>query len=88
MVDGVFDDHILEDIQDEFNRQEDAYCNGKIHIKMDNPYDRSKDKLAVVTEELGEVAKALLDHQGDDHLREELIQVATCCIGWIISLDK
>jgi NTP pyrophosphatase (non-canonical NTP hydrolase) len=42
--------------------------------------------LAVLTEELGEVANALIEH-GPVHLREELVQVAAVACAWIAALD-
>lgn len=43
-------------------------------------------KLAVLTEELGEVARAVLDHSPTDHLRDELCQVAAVATAWMESL--
>lgn len=40
-------------------------------------------KLAVVGEEFGEVAKAILEGDPIEHLHEELIQVAACCVAWV-----
>lgn len=39
-------------------------------------------RLAVLTEELGEVAKAICDEEGDDRLLEELVQVAAVALRW------
>lgn len=38
------------------------------------------EMLAVLTEEFGEVGRAL---QGEGNLADELIQVASCCIRWL-----
>ena len=38
------------------------------------------DFLAVVVEEIGEVARAM---QGDGDLKEELVQVASSCVRWL-----
>ena len=40
--------------------------------------------LAVLVEEIGEVASAL---QGDGDLKEELVQVASVCVRWLESLQ-
>lgn len=40
-------------------------------------------KFAVVGEEFGEVANAILEGDPIEHLHEELIQVAACCIAWV-----
>ncbi len=39
-------------------------------------------KLAVLTEEVGEVAKALLEHDREG-LRDELVQVAAVAVAWL-----
>ena len=43
------------------------------------------DKLSVLAEEFGEVARAIND---DDpaNLKEELVQVAACCLAWLEAL--
>ena len=42
-------------------------------------------KLAVLSEECGEVARAMLDRK-PDQLAKELIQVAAVCVAWLESL--
>ncbi len=43
--------------------------------------------LAVLTEEVGEVANALIEHDRTDaHVREELVQVAAVACAWIEAL--
>ena len=42
-------------------------------------------KLAVLQEEVGEVARALLDRQAAD-LKTELVQVAAVAVAWLESL--
>jgi hypothetical protein len=42
-------------------------------------------KVAVLCEERGEVARAVLDHKPDD-LRNELVQVAAVAVAWLESL--
>jgi hypothetical protein len=44
-------------------------------------------KSAVLAEECGEVARAVLDQESDDHLRAELVQVAAVAVAWLESLD-
>lgn len=44
-------------------------------------------KLAVLTEELGEVARAMLDGDRDD-LRRELVQVAAVAVAWLEGLEE
>lgn len=44
-------------------------------------------KAAVLSEECGEVARAVLDlHPNDDQLRTELIQVAAVAVAWLEAL--
>jgi hypothetical protein len=43
-------------------------------------------KLAVLTEEVGEVSRAILDQSGDGKLREELCQVAAVAVAWLEAL--
>lgn len=43
-------------------------------------------KVAVLTEEVGEVARAVLDITNPDHLRAELVQVAAVAVAWLESL--
>lgn len=40
----------------------------------------------ILTEELGEVAKAALDREGFDALQKELIQTAAVCVQWLEDL--
>ncbi len=42
-------------------------------------------KAAVLSEECGEVARAVLDHD-QDHLRVELVQVAAVAVAWLEGL--
>lgn len=39
-------------------------------------------RLAVLTEEVGEVARAICDEEGDAHLLEELVQVGAVALRW------
>lgn len=39
-------------------------------------------RLAILTEEVGEVARAICDEQGDEHLLEELVQVGAVALRW------
>jgi NTP pyrophosphatase (non-canonical NTP hydrolase) len=44
-------------------------------------------RLAILGEEFGEVAMAINDHDREN-MREELIQVAACCVDWLEELDR
>ena len=50
-----------------------------------NPEMSEGDKLAVLVEEVGEVAKALLEGPG---LRDELVHVAAVAVAWVESIDS
>ena len=43
-------------------------------------------KAAVLTEETGEVVRAVLDIERGDQLRRELVQVAAVAVAWLESL--
>jgi len=46
-------------------------------------------KVAVLTEECGEVARSVLDHCGEMHgLADELVQVAAVAVAWLESLSN
>lgn len=53
----------------------------QIKLWGDVPMPMDK-RLAILTEEVGEVARAICDEQGDEHLLEELIQVAAVAARW------
>lgn len=55
-------------------KHENADIEAVSYMFMSNEY------LAVLVEEIGEVASAL---QGDGDLKEELVQVASCCVRWL-----
>lgn len=42
-------------------------------------------KLAILAEEFGEVAKAMLENHG---LAEELVQTAAVCVAWLEALES
>jgi NTP pyrophosphatase (non-canonical NTP hydrolase) len=44
-------------------------------------------KMAVLTEEVGEVSRAILDRSSQARLREELVQVAAVAVAWLECLD-
>jgi hypothetical protein len=52
-----------------------------------SPDVRPEVKVAVLAEECGEVARAVLDHD-DEALRRELIQVAAVCAAWLELLPQ
>lgn len=86
---------VLSDVAAERRRQERLRDEGKF-VRMElTPLQR----LPILLEEVGEVAKALVElgltdepatRPEDvvmDELREELIQVAACAVAWVEELD-
>lgn len=68
-------------IIDERNRQDRKHGEGSMRRCADNI------RLAILTEEVGEVARAIIE--GDaENLREELVQVAACAVAWIEAIDS
>ena len=43
--------------------------------------------LAILTEELGEIARALNEHD-DENRNEELVQVAAVCVAWLEAIGR
>lgn len=82
----------LNDVHHERKRQLVLKAEGRFAY---TPSDRVSDalKLAILTEELGEVAREVLARTGmvqevavDGHLRKELCQVAAVALAWMESL--
>lgn len=46
-------------------------------------WNKKTNRLAVLMEEVGEVAQAM---QGDGDLQEELLQIASVCVRWLEEL--
>jgi hypothetical protein len=85
---------ILHDVAAERLRQERLCAAGEFPATLaHDSHLTPSDKLAVVAEEFGEVAEIIADGLAArrapdaDHLREELIQVAACCVAWVEYLD-
>lgn len=82
--------NIYADISKERVRQELLKAQGKFAHTAADPEVPNTDTLAVLVEEVGEVARALNDDaEGTNfsHLREELVQVAAVAVAWIEKLD-
>lgn len=74
---------VCSEIKDERWRQECKVRTGKIPWDCADPQIDEDRKLAVLGEEFGEVARALIEGKG---LRAELIQVAAVATAWAESL--
>lgn len=64
-------------------------------LRQDEKWERSpgywpgdlSEKLAVLGEEHGEVCRAVIEREGNERLREELIQVAAVAVAWAETLS-
>jgi NTP pyrophosphatase (non-canonical NTP hydrolase) len=65
-------DIIIDAIMQERNRQDDLH-----------QWTNKTNRLAVLVEEVGEIAMAL---QGDGDLAEELVHLASVCVRWLEEL--
>ena len=45
-----------------------------------HPWTKKTNRLAIMVEEVGEIAQAL---QGEGNLEEELVQLAAVCVRWL-----
>jgi NTP pyrophosphatase (non-canonical NTP hydrolase) len=78
----------LQEIVNERARQDERW--GPQQFERIGPWET----LAVLTEELGEIARVLNDHgavrtvgaDGLGELRTELTQLAACCLAWLEAL--
>lgn len=75
---------VLLRVARERERQERKYADGWTCATRGIP---NADKLAVLGEEFGEVARALCRDEGVERLQEELVQVAAVAVAWAESLD-
>lgn len=87
---------ILDLINAERDRQDSLVAEGRLPWNCSNPDIDDDHKLAPLTEEVGEVAKALLWIGEPDafdldfrrlELRDELVQVAAVSVAWLESFD-
>lgn len=83
----------FDKIHAERERQEKLFRDGINTFNVASPTPDVKRKLRVLTEEVGEVAKAIdklerincmTNHR---NLREELVQVAAVCVAWLESME-
>ena len=88
-ISNTLDDVLLERI-----RQEKLKAEGRFAYTCADQEMHPCEKLAVLSEEVGEVARALLELMrlaNDTHgmdLRAELIQVAAVAVAWVESIDR
>ena len=91
-------DRVLMDVRRERLRQDTLKAEGRFQYTCaDNGLSLS-EKLACLTEELGEVAQEVLTQSGRrlardttgsrENLRKELVQVAAVAVAWIEGMDS
>ena len=73
---------VFEDIIEERERQKVIWGEDS-----DNFHHNEYLAYTVLGEEVGEIAKALLD-KDRENLKEELIQVAAVCVKWLEMINK
>lgn len=78
---------VVEKVAAERKRQNELKAQGKFTHTAADEVDAFK-KLAILLEEVGEVAKAL--NEGDDlaSLQDELVQVAAVAIAWSEGIER
>lgn len=79
-------EHILEEVRLERLRQDRLKAEGKFSWNCADDVS-DLERLPVLTEETGEVARAICD-KNQKNLREELIQVAAVAIAWVEGLAR
>lgn len=86
-------DMALEDVAREMARQVVLKKAGRFKFTCSDSGMSNAEKLAVLVEEVGEVARAVMENArlaNDVHgaeLRKELIQVAAVAAAWVVGLD-
>jgi NTP pyrophosphatase (non-canonical NTP hydrolase) len=84
-------DAIFQEISAERARQDMLKAEGRFEFTCADPESSDWYALAVLTEEVGEAARAVLGKHGKvldgGDLRKELIQVAAVAVAWIEGLD-
>lgn len=85
---------VLDDITSERFRQEALRDLGRFRWTLaDVGLYTPAEALAVLSEEFGEIARVVCEGLGNrpvdtGHLREELVQLAACCVAWVEALDS
>lgn len=61
---------------------------GRFTFTCADPEMTHPERLAVLVEEVGEVARAILEGADRSNLRTELIQAAAVCVSWVVAIDR
>ncbi len=79
---------IYRDITSERFKQIQKWGNEAEQLNKHDSYrSYCQNKLSVLIEEIGEVARAVNDQEGFERIREELIQVAAVTVAWIETIQ-
>jgi NTP pyrophosphatase (non-canonical NTP hydrolase) len=74
---------IIDAIAQERKRQEEKH--GEFSVA--GPFKSDAERLVILVEEVGEVARALQDGDAEsENLRAEIVQCAAVCVAWLESL--
>ncbi len=85
-------DEALDRVRAERARQDELKADGRFVATCADDYLDDSEKLAVLMEEVGECARAVLERdrlvsdRHDANLKKELIQVAAVAVAWAESL--
>ena len=61
----------------------DAIIQERLRQDLLHPWNNKTNRLAILIEEVGEIAQAL---QGEGSLEEEMVQLAAVCVRWLEEL--
>lgn len=87
-------EYALNTVRAERERQDKLKADGRFRFTCADLEMSDGERLAVLTEELGEVARCVLERRdlvNDQHrkrLRDELAQVAAVACAWIEAVDR
>lgn len=73
---------IIDLILKERHRQNTLKAEGKFPYTCADPELTDSERVVILTEEIGEVCRAVHDHL-DENKKEELIQVAAIVLAWL-----
>lgn len=93
LADTYYMKRVIHKITRERHRQESLIQTGKIIGDVKDPEEEDTLKLAILAEEFGEVANAVLESdRGNrstrEHMLLELIQVAAVACAWAESMER
>lgn len=76
-----------QDLVRELERQLELKASGKFPYTCEDDGLTDGERLAILVEEVGEVARAMQDHNLDN-FREEIIQVAAIAVSWLAGMYR